>query len=83
MRQHQGGEQMTVTGCLRAISGRLTEAGAIAKAAVTCAESGSEDHAIRVALDVEELVREANTLLNAASLIQRKREEGEEEVAPG
>jgi hypothetical protein len=83
MSQRQRGEQMTVTGCLRAISARLTEVGAIGKAAVTCAESGSEDHAVRIAFDLEEPVQEANMLLKAACLMQRICEGREVEIASG
>lgn len=65
--------EITIMGCLRDIRSRLVDAAAIAKAAVVCAESGSEDRAVRIALDLEELVHEANTLLNAVSLVQRMR----------
>jgi len=41
---------ISITGCLREISGRLTDAAAVAKAAVTCAESGSEHQAVRIVL---------------------------------
>jgi hypothetical protein len=61
--------------CLTEISSRLSDASAIAKAAVTCAEGGNADDAIKIALDVEQLIHEANTLLNAASLINRLADE--------
>ena len=61
----------TVSSGFREISGRLTEAAAIAKAAVCCAENGAEGRALKIALDLEEPLREANTLLNAVSLMQR------------
>ena len=69
MRDERGA--VTVTACLRGIRSRLREAGAIAAAAVACAEAGSEARGLEIALDLEELVREANLLLNAASLLQR------------
>ena len=43
----------------------------IAKAAEACADSGNVDKGIEVALDVEELIYEVNTFLNAASMINR------------
>ena len=57
---------ISIMGCLREISGRLTDAAAIAKAAVTCAESGSEHQAVRIVLELDEMLHEANTLLNGA-----------------
>jgi hypothetical protein len=50
---------------------RLDEAASIAKAAQACAEAGNFDKAIQIALDVEQLIYEATTLLNAASLMKR------------
>jgi len=80
---------MTVTACLRAIRVRIQAASAMATAALACAEEGSEHHATRIALDLEEPVQEANALLQAANallqaacLIQRLREEGEAAAAP-
>src|SRR5215212_4278489 len=55
---------ISITGCLCEIRDRLTDAAAVAKAAVTCAESGSEHEAVRIVLDVEEMLHEASTLLN-------------------
>ena len=63
--------EAAVKECLTAISTRLSDASAIAKAAVTCAEEGNPGGAVRIALDVEQLIHEANTLLNAASLMNR------------
>jgi hypothetical protein len=50
---------------------RLDEAAGIAKAASACAETGNISKAIEIALDVEQLIYEANTFLNAASLMHR------------
>jgi hypothetical protein len=50
---------------------RLDRAAGIARAAETCAEAGSLDKAIEIALDVEQLIYEVNTFLNAASMINR------------
>lgn len=56
---------------LKGMRERLEQASAIAKAATTCAESGNHEQAVTIALDVEQLVYEVNTLLNAASLLNR------------
>jgi hypothetical protein len=62
---------MTVRSGLEAITKRLTDAVAIAKAALACANAGAQGRAVQIALDLEEPVREANTLLNMISLLQR------------
>jgi hypothetical protein len=62
---------MTVTGGMHAISRGLSEAAAIARAALVCAEAGTPEQALVIALDLEEPVRETGTLLNVVSLIQR------------
>jgi hypothetical protein len=49
----------------------LDRAAGIARAAETCAEAGSLDKAIEIALDVEQLIYEVSTFLNAASMINR------------
>jgi hypothetical protein len=56
---------------LREIRERLEQAASIAKAAEACAESGNLDKAIEIALDIEQLIYEVNTFLNAASMIKR------------
>jgi hypothetical protein len=63
--------QMTTKAYLAEISQRLDEAASIAKAAQACADAGNTKQGIAIALDVEQLVYEVNTLLNAASLINR------------
>ena len=50
---------------------RLDEATGIAKAAEACADAGNFSKGIEIALDVEQLLYEVNTFLNAASLIHR------------
>jgi hypothetical protein len=50
---------------------RLDRAASIAAAAITCAEAGNIQTGVEIALDVEQLVYEATTLLNSASLIHR------------
>lgn len=62
---------LSVTGCLQEIGARLVDAAAIARAAVTCAESGSEREALRIAMDLDELLSEAGTLHGAVCLLGR------------
>ncbi|HWV55078.1 hypothetical protein [Pseudorhodoplanes sp.] len=50
---------------------RLDSAAGIVKAAETCAEAGNVENAIEIALDVERLIYEVNTFLNAANMINR------------
>jgi hypothetical protein len=50
---------------------RLDQAAGIAKAAEACANAGNIEKAIEIALDVEQLIYEVNTFLNAASLMHR------------
>jgi hypothetical protein len=56
---------------LTEIRKRLDDAARIAKAAEVCAQAGSPDEAVHVALDIEQLCYEATRLLDAASLINR------------
>jgi hypothetical protein len=63
--------QITTKAYLAEIRRRLDEASSIAKVAEACADAGNTKQAITIALDVEQLVYEVNTLLNAASLINR------------
>lgn len=77
------GTDLTITGCLKEISIRLTDAAAVAKAAVVCAESGSEAEAVRISMDLDELLHEANTLHSAMTLLNRLgRRESHEGGAP-
>ena len=50
---------------------RLQQALSIAVAAEACSAAGNHDKAIEIILDVEQLIYEVTTLLNAASLINR------------
>jgi hypothetical protein len=50
---------------------RLEQAAGIGRAAQTCAEAGNLEKAIEIALDVEQLIYEVNTFLNAASMMHR------------
>jgi hypothetical protein len=49
----------------------LEQAAGIAKAAETCADAGNVRKAIEIALDVEQILYEVSTFLNAASLMNR------------
>lgn len=50
---------------------RLDEAAGLGRAAEACAKAGNLGKAIEIALDIELLTYEVNTLLNAASLMNR------------
>lgn len=50
---------------------RLDQAASLGHAAEACAKSGNIGKAIEIALDIEQLTYEVNTLLNAASLLNR------------
>ena len=65
------GSSLNVTGCLAALSERLTDAAAIARAALVCAQSGAEREAVRIALDLDALLSEAGTLHAAVCLLGR------------
>jgi hypothetical protein len=56
---------------LRQMWDRLDEAASIAKAAQTCADAGNVRKWIEIALDVDQVLYEVNTFLNAASLTHR------------
>jgi hypothetical protein len=73
------GTDLTITGCLKEISTRLTDAAAVAKAAVTCAENGSEAEAVRISMDLDELLHEASTLHGAVALLHRLPRRGSQE----
>ena len=62
---------LSITTCLAEISIRLTDAAAVAKAALTCAIAGSEREALRIAMDLDRLLNEAQTLHGAVCLIGR------------
>lgn len=58
--------------CLRLMSEKLDQAAAIARAARTCAEAGSQDRAIQIVFDVETRLYDARTLLAAVALFNRE-----------
>jgi hypothetical protein len=63
--------EITIKTYLSGIRIRLEEAAAIAKAAEACALAGSVEQAVTVSHDIEQLLYEATTFLNAASMIRR------------
>jgi hypothetical protein len=63
--------EVAIKAFVQQILERLDEAAGLAKAAQACAEAGNVAKAIEIALDVEQPIYEATTLLNAASLIKR------------
>lgn len=68
---------LSITAGLSEISWRLTDAAAIARAALTCAEAGSEREAVRIAMKLDTLLNEADTLHNAVCLISRLQRDAE------
>ena len=50
---------------------RLDQAAGLGQVAEACGKAGNIPKAIEIALDVEQLTYEVNTLLNAASLMNR------------
>ena len=62
---------ISITIFLAEISIRLNDAAAIAKVAVTCATAGSEREVLRIAMDLDALLHEIQTLHGAVCLIGR------------
>ena len=63
--------EATIKAYLTEIRNRLDRAAGIGRAADACAGAGFHEKGLEVALDIEQLLYEATTLLNAASLINR------------
>ena len=63
--------ETTIKVYLKQTRARLDQAASIAKAAEVCADAGNFGKGIEIALDVEQLLYEVNTFLNATSLIYR------------
>lgn len=63
--------EITVKAYLKEMRDRLDEAAGIARAAEACAEAGNIPKAVEIALDLEQILYEVNTFLNAASMMQR------------
>ena len=63
--------ETTIKTYLNEIRNRLDKAAGIGRAADACAGAGFYEKGLEVALDMEQLLFEATTLLNAASLLNR------------
>jgi hypothetical protein len=63
--------ETTIKTYLTEIRNRVDKAAGIVRAADACAGAGFHEKGLEVALDMEQLLYEATTLLNAASLISR------------
>lgn len=70
-RTEAGEAALSIATCLAEISTRMTDAAAVAKAARTCAEAGSEREALRIAMDLDEMLAEVATLHGAMRFIGR------------
>jgi hypothetical protein len=68
--------ETTIKAYLTEIRCRLDRAAGIGRAADACAGAGFHEKGLEVALDMEQLLYEATTLLNAASLINRIGQQG-------
>jgi hypothetical protein len=68
--------EATIKIYLTEIRSRLDKAAGIGRAADACAGAGFHEKGLEVALDMEQLLYEATTLLNAASLINRIGQQG-------
>jgi hypothetical protein len=63
--------EITTKAYLTEMRAHLERAASIAKVAEAFAVSGNVEKGIEVALDVEEIIHDVNTFLNAASMIKR------------
>lgn len=61
----------SIVACLYEIIIRLNDAAAVSKAALACAEAGSEREALQIILDLDTFLHEATTLHGAVRLIGR------------
>ena len=59
-----------ITDFLKTLSQKLDEAVQAAKAAEACANAGNPRKAVEIIMDVEQLMFDANTLLNGACLLK-------------
>ncbi|MGB6082506.1 MAG: hypothetical protein WBF99_23905 [Xanthobacteraceae bacterium] len=63
--------QQAIGVMLAAIQVRLEEAARIARAATACAQAGSVNEGVSLALDIEQPIYEAERLLDAANFLNR------------
>jgi hypothetical protein len=69
--------ELTLKAYLTGMRMRLDKAAAIAKAAEACALSGNVETGVEISHDIEQLLYEVTTYLNAASMFRRIAQEGE------
>jgi hypothetical protein len=62
---------LTIKTFMKEIRDRLDQAAPIGKAADACAEAGSCIKTVELSMDLEQLLYEATTLVNSASLLNR------------
>lgn len=73
----QPADRLTGNTFLKPIVDRLTRAAGMARAAIGCAEAGDDEGAARILVEIDVPIYEAQSLLNAATLLNRlDREEG-------
>jgi hypothetical protein len=63
--------ELTLKAYLTGMRMRLDKAAAIAKAAEACALSGNVETGVEISHDIEQLLYEVTTYLNAASMFRR------------
>jgi hypothetical protein len=63
--------EIAIKAALTEMRDRLQKAASIARVAEACADAGSIEKAVQIALELEELIYEVNAFLNAASMISR------------
>lgn len=61
----------TIKACLADLHAKLKAAEQIAKAAQACAEAGSLAEAVRISMDIEQLIYEAGRVHEATALLAR------------
>jgi hypothetical protein len=69
--------EVTLKAYLTGMRMRLDKAAAIAKAAEACALSGNVETGVEISHDIEQLIYEVTTYLNAASMFRRLAREEE------
>jgi hypothetical protein len=62
--------------CLTTMHDIIAETASLSKAAASCAHDGNVSRGLQIALDIEPLLAEANTLLQAASILNRRARSG-------
>ena len=67
-----GADDLSITAFLEEISTRLDAVAARARAALACAESGAEGEALRIAMDIDEVIYEVKMLHGAMRLAARR-----------